>query len=170
MTYFPQYYCADHSLRHACNRLSDLGECLPELSGQGGLNFLFVSHNLSVVRHVAPRDTAMFGVRSVDTHPLDDPIDCACHGFKLSENAVATGRRGIDIREREGAADDLSRTLTLVGYPFRARCSREMPECDDVDWAATALNGVLIVAFHAVARDLMPPLVKVGAYREPEPS
>jgi oligopeptide/dipeptide ABC transporter ATP-binding protein len=104
---------------------------LADLQARHGLSYLFISHDLAVVRHVAPRVAVMYLGRIVEEGPADDLYDRPRHPYTqalLSAVPVpdpATRRARIVL-----PGDPPSPVQPPPGCPFHPRCPH--PAKDDV--------------------------------------
>jgi oligopeptide/dipeptide ABC transporter ATP-binding protein len=102
---------------------------LRELQERLGVAYLFVSHNLAAVRHMAPRVAVMYLGRVVESAPREALFEAPLHPYTqalLSAAAEpgAPARRRIVLRgEVPSPADPPS------GCRFRTRCPRAAPLC-----------------------------------------
>ena len=112
---------------------------LADLQADDDLAFLFVSHDLSVVRHVADRVAVMYAGRFVEVR--DAPALFADPGHPYTEALLADVPRidrheGPDVR-LEGEPPDLVDPPT--GCRFHPRCHlRERLDDSDADYCVTA--------------------------------
>jgi len=126
---------------------------LSDLQRDRNLAYLFVTHDLSVVRHMADRLVTMYLGRVVETGPTRGIFDRAEHPYTRALMAakpdLADGAAGM--RALEGVVPDPARPPQ--GCRFHTRCEVATPACgwevDDVvrwlehrDWLFDALTGV----------------------------
>jgi oligopeptide/dipeptide ABC transporter ATP-binding protein len=126
---------------------------LSDLQRDRNLAYLFVTHDLSVVRHMADRLVTMYLGRVVETGPTRGIFDRAEHPYTRALMAakpdLADGAAGM--RALEGVVPDPARPPQ--GCRFHTRCEVATPSCgwevDDVvrwlehrDGLFDALNGV----------------------------
>ncbi|MEV1026846.1 dipeptide ABC transporter ATP-binding protein [Streptomyces sp. NPDC050264] len=101
---------------------------LSRLKAELGLAYLFVSHDLSVVRHIADRVSVMYLGRTVESGPVEDVFAHPLHPYTqalLSAVPVPDPPRERE-RGRERillAGDPPSPTARYTGCRFRARCA-----------------------------------------------
>ncbi|MHC4953581.1 MAG: ABC transporter ATP-binding protein [Planctomycetota bacterium] len=105
---------------------------LEDLQSELGLAYLFISHDLSVVRHVSDRIAVMYLGRIVELAPsrqlYDEPMhpytEALLSAVPIPDPEVETKRERIVL---EG--DIPSPTAEIVGCPFRARCAAAFDRC-----------------------------------------
>ena len=116
------------------------------------LAMLFISHNLHVVRHVAPRIAVMFGGRIVELIPAGTRLEDAEHPYTRSLYAAAPRLGAAGLAVVEATPADLAARLPVVGCPFRDRCPRAFDRCAVEDPALLQVGSGHLVACHAVAQ------------------
>lgn len=101
---------------------------LKEIQQQRGLAYLFISHDLSVVRHIADRVAVMFAGHVVEAGRTIDVFDGCRHPYTealLQARPIAhPDQRGAS--EYEVAADE---GVAASGCPFRRRCPYAEEDC-----------------------------------------
>jgi peptide/nickel transport system ATP-binding protein len=115
------------------------------------LSMIFISHDLHVVRYIAPRIAVMFGGRIVEILPAGVPLEGARHPYTEALLA-ARSRLEPGWLARTGQLDgELAAALPAVGCPFRARCPHAMAVCETADPALRDIGSGHAVACHYVA-------------------
>jgi len=104
---------------------------LDDLQQRLGLAYLFVAHDLSVVRHVSHDVAVMYLGRIVETGPRDAVFDRPAHPYTRSL-MLAVPQPDLDARLEHAAA--ASRELpepapAATGCVFQPRCPRAQPRC-----------------------------------------
>jgi oligopeptide/dipeptide ABC transporter ATP-binding protein len=105
---------------------------LAELQGELGLTYLFISHDLSVVRHVSNRVAVMYLGTVVEMAPVRGLFDHARHPYTRALLSAIP----VPAAEREGPRDE----IILAGDPpspidppagcrFHPRCPRAQARC-----------------------------------------
>jgi oligopeptide transport system ATP-binding protein len=105
---------------------------LESLKGELGLSYLFIAHNLAVVRHVSDRVAVMYLGRIVEVADRDDLYAAPIHPYTqallsavpVPDPVVEATRRRIPL---EGEIP--SPTVEHAGCPFRSRCAHAFERC-----------------------------------------
>ncbi|HEY5856807.1 MAG TPA: oligopeptide/dipeptide ABC transporter ATP-binding protein [Aldersonia sp.] len=103
---------------------------LNDLQEQLGISYIFISHDLSVVRHVADRVTVMYLGRIVETGATDDVFDTPAHPYtealmSAAPKLAAEARASRIILEGEVP----SPLNPPSGCRFRTRCRHATEIC-----------------------------------------
>ncbi len=112
---------------------------LDELQAELGLSYLFVSHDLSVVRHTADRIAVMYLGRIVETGAADEIFDAPAHPYTqaLISAIPLPDPRKERARERITVVGDLpSPADPPSGCRFRTRCPKFAGELTDAERTA----------------------------------
>jgi oligopeptide transport system ATP-binding protein len=107
---------------------------LRELQRAFSLTYLFISHDLSVVRMMCDRVAVMYLGRIVELAPTETLFAAAKHPYSqslLSAIPDIGGRRVTDTFTLEGEPPDPARPPS--GCRFRTRCPRAAPVCAETD-------------------------------------
>ncbi|SJZ82984.1 dipeptide ABC transporter ATP-binding protein [Consotaella salsifontis] len=141
---------------------------LAELQERLGLTYIFISHDLSVVRHVATRVMVMYLGRPVEIAPVEElyanPLHPYTRALLAATPAARPGRRGA----RQRLTGELPSPINPpTGCAFHPRCpyadertKRERPELTQ--------HGKTMVACFAVDEGRLPP-PDAAVVETPEP-
>jgi len=102
---------------------------LRELQERLGLTYLFISHNLAVVRHMATRVGVLYLGRLVEEAPARELFADPKHPYTrmLLDAVPDIGMEGI---ERQSIAGEIPNPINPPrGCHFNPRCPRVMPHC-----------------------------------------
>jgi oligopeptide/dipeptide ABC transporter ATP-binding protein len=126
---------------------------LRELQGKLGLTYLFISHDLSVVRYMATRIAVIYRGEIVEIGARAEVFDHPLHPYTLSllDAVPAVGGEGYSIG-RAAAADDEGPIGS--GCPYRPRCplGQREPICASTAPVASPVGGDHGVACHLRTR------------------
>ena len=105
---------------------------LMDLQDQFQLTYLFVSHDLSVVRHISDRVAVMYLGRLVELAAKQQLYSQPLHPYTQALLAAAPKPDPDSPKQREHLAGDLPSPLSPpTGCHFHPRCPRVMPICRD---------------------------------------
>jgi oligopeptide transport system ATP-binding protein len=124
---------------------------LEDLQEQLGLTYLFISHDLSMVRHIADRVAVMYLGRIVELAPRDDLYAEPLHPYAKAllsavpepDPKIARAARRIILK-----GDVPSPANPPKGCNFSTRCPRVMEICRRIDPALTEVAPGRQVACH----------------------
>ncbi|WP_373498232.1 ABC transporter ATP-binding protein [Desulfococcus sp.] len=103
---------------------------LMDLQEQFHLTYLFVSHDLSVVRHISDRVAVMYLGRLVELQPKADLYEHPLHPYTQALLAAAPVPDVNTVREKKGLAGDPPSPLSPPeGCHFHPRCPHVMDRC-----------------------------------------
>jgi peptide/nickel transport system ATP-binding protein/oligopeptide transport system ATP-binding protein len=109
---------------------SQIINLIADLKRRLGLAMLFISHDLSVVRHVSQRIAVMYLGRIVEIGPAADLFDHPTHPYTQALLSAVPQPPGAPKRERILLEGDLpDPTNPPPGCAFAARCRHAMPGC-----------------------------------------
>ena len=100
---------------------------LSTLREQTGVSYLFISHDLPVVRHLADNTVVLYRGQVMEAGPAHDVADAPLHPYTIALTAASPV---IDVdkqqerreRRRESTAVRADLPLDVPGCPFSARC------------------------------------------------
>ncbi len=123
---------------------SQIINLIAELRRRLGLSMLFISHDLSVIRHVSDRIAVMYLGRIVEIGAADAIFDQPAHPYTQALISAVPTAPGQPRRERivlEGDLPDPS--APPPGCAFHGRCRHAMPRCsaDRPELAPRAASG-----------------------------
>jgi oligopeptide/dipeptide ABC transporter ATP-binding protein len=120
---------------------------LLDLRDELSLAMIFISHDLHVVRRIAPTIAVMFGGRIVESLPPQVSLDDARHPYT---RALLDALPRLRTSLPEPAAADLGAALPSEGCPFRDRCPHAHAPCTSIDPPLIPINGQHAAACHYV--------------------
>jgi oligopeptide/dipeptide ABC transporter ATP-binding protein len=99
---------------------------LEDLQDEFKLTYIFISHDLGVVRHISDRIAVMYLGKIVELAPSDEVYEDPKHPYTAALlSAVPKGRASADIRERVVLPGDVpSPANPPSGCPFHPRCPK----------------------------------------------
>ena len=97
---------------------------LMDLQQERGVSYLFIAHDLGVVRHISDRVSVMYAGRIVETGTRDEVFGAASHPYTQALLA-AMGRADGPAATAEPATSGEPPT----GCSFRGRCQRAQERC-----------------------------------------
>lgn len=127
---------------------------MKDLQKQMDLSYLFIAHDLAVVRYVCTRTLVMYLGRIVETGPSDELFTRPAHPYtEALLSAVPDVDKGLRSR-RKGSGrivlkgDVPSPTAVIPGCPFHPRCHRAQAICREKVPEMKSLNAGHASACH----------------------
>jgi peptide/nickel transport system ATP-binding protein/oligopeptide transport system ATP-binding protein len=131
---------------------------LQDLQGELGLTYLFISHNLAVVRHISDRIAVMYLGRIVEVANADDLFAAPVHPYTRALLSAIPPSHPDEPRHRRRLTGDLpSASAIPPGCRFAARCPHAVERCRIDDPALGAVTNDRLVACHRAADGSLPP-------------
>lgn len=118
-----------------------------DLRDELALAMIFVSHDLHVVRRIAPTIAVMFGGRIVEVLPPEVALEDARHPYT---RALLEALPRLQTRLPDAGQADLGAALPAEGCPFRDRCAYAYAPCTTIDPPLLPIQGQHTVACHYV--------------------
>jgi peptide/nickel transport system ATP-binding protein len=137
---------------------------LADLQNELGLTYLFISHNLSAVRHVSDRVAVMYLGRIVEEAPADDIFDRPRHPYTKFLLGSVPDLLHPD-RERAPVAVDLPSPISPPsGCAYHPRCPLATQECRTMAPEPSTIEAASVRCHHA-AETVVPLPVQLSASR-----
>jgi oligopeptide transport system ATP-binding protein len=124
---------------------------LKDLQARLGLSYLFIAHDLAVVRHISDRIAVMYLGRIVEIARRDDLYREPLHPYTAALlSAVPVADAAVEAtRKRTIVSGEVPSALRPPpGCRFHTRCPQAMDLCKTRDPALTAMSGDRAVACH----------------------
>jgi oligopeptide transport system ATP-binding protein len=132
---------------------------LNDLQGQLGISYIFISHDLSVVRHVADRVAVMYLGRIIENGPTEAVFDRPNHPYTAALMSAAPTLDGAQRKERILLKGEVPSPLNPPsGCRFRTRCWKATEVC-----ARTAPPSAVDPEFSGHTAECHHPLLQEGS-------
>ena len=106
---------------------------LRDLQQKKGLAYLFITHNISVVRFLAQEVAVMYLGHIVERGPVEDVLDTPRHPYTQALLSAVPMIDGAGVREVIKLQGDLpSPVEPPSGCHFHPRCPHRMPVCSEI--------------------------------------
>ncbi|WP_249021312.1 oligopeptide/dipeptide ABC transporter ATP-binding protein [Conexibacter sp. S30A1] len=143
-------YALDVSVR------AEIMELLIRLQDELGLSYVFVSHDLAMVRHISDQIVVMYLGRVVEHGPYQQVLDESLHPYTralasaalVADPAITGGLRDTATSSRSTA----SSSVLAPGCPYQPRCSLAEEICLNEHPALQCLRPEHAAACHIAAR------------------
>jgi oligopeptide/dipeptide ABC transporter ATP-binding protein len=125
---------------------------LEAVQRESGAAFLFIAHDLAVVRHISHRIAVMYHSRIVEIGPADQVCDHPAHPYTELLVASIPDPDPVVQRVKSDRRRSLARGIAgasglppSVGCPFANRCPESMPICGErfPDPVTTSVGGTV---------------------------
>jgi oligopeptide/dipeptide ABC transporter ATP-binding protein len=128
---------------------------LLRLQDELGLTYVFISHDLGMVRHISDQIEVMYLGRVVESGPYDLVLDDARHPYTRALAAAVPVPDPVLDQERRGQAHE--KPIVMVaepasGCPYHPRCPLAEAVCLEIDPALLELATSHRAACHVAAR------------------
>jgi oligopeptide transport system ATP-binding protein len=103
-----------------------------DLQAQMGLTYLFIAHDISVVKHISSRIAVMYLGRIVELAPSGELYQNPLHPYSislLSAVPIPDPEKARQLQFKMLPGEPPSPIAVPSGCPFRARCSRAEDKC-----------------------------------------
>jgi oligopeptide/dipeptide ABC transporter ATP-binding protein len=124
---------------------------LQDLKASFGLTYLFISHDLAVVRHMADRVAVMYRGRLVETGRAPEVYERPLHPYTqlLLRSVPSPDPRVEAVRLRQRVVAPADHGVAAGGCPFRARCPQaRLPICAEEEPPLSSRSGDHLAACH----------------------
>ena len=130
---------------------------LQDLQRELRLTYLFISHNLSVVRHISDRVAVMYLGRIVEIADVDALFTRPTHPYTQALLSAIPRSHPDEPRHRHPLAGDLPSALAVPdGCRFASRCPFVQDHCRHVDPPLSPMSDHRLVACHRAADGTLP--------------
>lgn len=126
---------------------------LERLQAELGLTYLFIAHDLAMVKHISDRVAVMYMGKIVEIadstelykHPQHPYTQALLSAIPLPDPAAENNRKRIRL-----TGDAVSSLAILPGCKFRSRCSAAMPVCEEKQPALIDTGASHMTACHLI--------------------
>ncbi|MBK7755282.1 MAG: dipeptide ABC transporter ATP-binding protein [Deltaproteobacteria bacterium] len=131
---------------------------LKELQGELGLSYLFIAHNLAVVKHISDRVAVMYLGRIVEMGTADELFESPRHPYTQALLSAIPKPRPGRPKDRVLLEGDVPSPMNPPpGCTFHPRCRHALPKCSQVSPANVEVSPGHVVACHLVSDGLTAP-------------
>jgi oligopeptide/dipeptide ABC transporter ATP-binding protein len=148
---------------------------LRQLQRELGLAYLFISHDLAVVRHVSDRVAVLYCGRLMESGTVRDVCDHPSHPYTRALLAAAPVPDPVQQRARRSQFRETARSAAAAadaGCPYRHRCAHAIDQCAQPLPAHAGPSGIVACHRHGEL-DQEPPAPRQGpapAHQPDEPA
>lgn len=130
---------------------------LQDLQQELGLTYLFISHNLAVVRHISNRISVMYLGRIVETAATDDLFSRPVHPYTRTLLSAIPPSHPRMARNRQALNGDIPSPMAMPsGCRFASRCPFAEARCHQLDPALLPYGKERSVACHLAHEGRLP--------------
>ena len=129
---------------------------LTDLRDRLNVAYLFISHDLSVIAHIADRVAVMYRGAIVEEGPVADVLRPPCHPYTeallsaIPEVGREAGRQRIRLR-----GDAVEQDISVLGCRFQHRCPRKIGKVCETDTPPVrAVTNLHRIACHIAVEEL----------------
>ncbi|WP_241646450.1 peptide ABC transporter ATP-binding protein [Rosenbergiella metrosideri] len=120
-----------------------------ELQQELGLSYVFISHDLSVVEHIADEVMVMYLGRCVEKGTKQAIFNQPKHPYTQALLSATPRLNSQTKQERIKLSGELPSPLNPpMGCAFAARCRYKMPKCEQASPPLTSYNGQQVACFY----------------------
>ena len=128
---------------------SQILNLIMDLQDEFGLSYLFISHDLSVIKHISNKVVVMYLGKIVEKGDVDDIFHCPKHPYTkalMSASPVPEPNRNINRIRLEG---EIPSAMDIPsGCAFHNRCPKKMDKCESIEPGLMELNDGRVVSCH----------------------
>ena len=128
---------------------SQILNLIMDLQEEFGLSYLFISHDLSVIRHVSNKLAVMYLGKIVEKGSVDDIFDSPKHPYTealMSASPVPEPSRNINRIKLQG---EIPSAMDIPsGCAFHNRCPKRVAKCETVEPELIELDNGRLVSCH----------------------
>lgn len=128
---------------------SQILNLIMDLQDEFGLSYLFISHDLSVIKHISNKVAVMYLGKIVERGDVDDIFNCPKHPYTkalMSASPVPEPNRNINRIRLKG---EIPSAMDIPsGCAFHNRCSKKMAKCEIIEPGLIELNDGRVVSCH----------------------